>query len=103
MQLSDRPTILITAGSRTYTDRRGSEAADWVISELYALKTEEAGATCLSVGPFKTQSSLEPRLHSLSKVMDGLIVTGGAFDIPPSLYGAQPHPKSGPFDEARTQ
>lgn len=103
MHPTDRPTILITAGSNRYTDRRGSPAVDWVISEQYALEIESAGATCLAVGPLARTNHEEERARSLASLMDGLVITGGAFDIPPQLYGAPSHPKSGPFDHARTE
>ncbi len=34
---------------------------------------------------------------------DGLVVTGGAFDIPPVAYGARAHRKLGPLKKERTQ
>ena len=34
---------------------------------------------------------------------DGLVVTGGAFDIPPEAYGARVHRKLGPLKKERTQ
>jgi len=103
MQPTDRPTILITAGSNTYTDRRGSAAVDWVISEQYAREIERAGGACLAVGPLGQTDHVEERAQFLASLMDGLVLTGGAFDIPPQLYGASSHPKSGPFDQARTE
>ncbi len=35
-------------------------------------------------------------------LLDGLIVTGGAFDIPPELYGEARRPACGPLKESRT-
>ena len=102
MQSTDRPTILITAGSNHYTDRRGSPAVDWVISEQYGLEIERAGGLCVAVGPLSPTKHLEERAQSLASLMDGLVITGGAFDIPPQLYGASSHAKSGPFDRVRT-
>lgn len=102
MQPTDRPSIVITAGSKGFIDSRGSPATDWVISELYAAKTEKAGGLALVVGALPKSETPSARLEALGQLMDGLIVTGGAFDIPPSLYNAKPHPKSGPFDAQRT-
>jgi putative glutamine amidotransferase len=35
-------------------------------------------------------------------LLDGLVVTGGAFDVPPELYGEQPRPRCGPTKPERT-
>lgn len=34
-------------------------------------------------------------------LVDALIVTGGAGDLDPALYGAEPHPETGPVQEER--
>lgn len=36
-------------------------------------------------------------------LLDGLVVTGGAFDIPPSLYGEPRRGSCGPLKEERTR
>jgi putative glutamine amidotransferase len=35
-------------------------------------------------------------------LLDGLVVTGGAFDVPPELYGEPPRKECGPLKPART-
>lgn len=103
MHRRDRPTIMITTGSTDYTDRRGSQATDWVVSDLYAKRIDQVGGLGLAVGPLQSSYDQSERIEAISCMMDGLLLTGGAFDIHPDLYGAPLHPKSGPFNHARTQ
>lgn len=103
MHRRDRPIIMITTGSNNYTDRRGSPATDWVVSDLYAKRVDQAGGLGLAVGPLKNGERESERLEAICRTMNGLLLTGGAFDIPPDLYGAPVHPKSGPFNHPRTQ
>ena len=60
MHRRDRPTIMITTGSNDYTDRRGSQATDWVISDLYAKRIDQAGGLGLAVGPLQNSSRARP-------------------------------------------
>src|SRR5438552_10345748 len=36
-------------------------------------------------------------------ICDGIVITGGAFDVPPEMYGAKPGRKLGPMKPDRTQ
>ena len=101
MSNEERPTILITTGNTHFTDRRGSPATDWVVSALYAQSVAAAGGFGLVLGPLGEQPP-HSMLTDAIRIMDGLLVTGGAFDIPPDRYKADAHPSSGPFDDART-
>ena len=103
MPSSDRPIIIITTGSNDYVDRRGSSATDWLISDLYAKRIDQAGGLGLAIGPIKDSAQELERVEAVGQRMDGLLLTGGAFDVPPDLYQASPHPRSGPFAHGRTR
>ena len=92
MHRRDRPTIMITTGSTDYTDRRGSQATDW-LSDLYAKRIDQVGGLGLAVGPLQSSYDQSERIEAISCMMDGLLLTGGAFDIHPDLYGAPLHPR----------
>ena len=96
MHRRDRPTIMITTGSTDYTDRRGSQATDWVVSDLYAKRIDQVGGLGIAVGPLKSDYDQSERIEAISCMMDGLLLTGGAFDIHPDLYGAPFIPRVAP-------
>lgn len=101
MSEEEQPTILITTGNTHFTDRRGSPATDWVVSALYAQSIRAAGGFGLVLGP-SGGNEADSMITDALRVMDGLLITGGAFDIHPSYYHAESHPSSGPFDDSRT-
>lgn len=77
-----RPRILVTmdVGERL---RRGVPFKTHEIKAAYADRIIESGGTPLLVPP----TTDEDVLADLSSWMEGLVVTGGAFDIPPEFFG----------------
>lgn len=75
------PRILITLDTGEST-RRGVRFPIVQQKEAYASAVVRAGGLPLWVGP----ESL-PRLEALVELADGILVTGGDFDIPPEAYG----------------
>jgi putative glutamine amidotransferase len=71
----------------------------------YELKQAYADAVVAAGGlpivlPYSDEESAA--LESVA-LCDALVVTGGAFDIPPDAYGAQAHPSLGPLKPGRTR
>ena len=75
-----RPTIGITLDSEP--------AGGWSKMPWYALRENYAGAVVAAGGlPFMLPHEPDQAADYLARI-DGLIVTGGAFDVDPSLFGA---------------
>ncbi|MCA9553379.1 MAG: gamma-glutamyl-gamma-aminobutyrate hydrolase family protein [Myxococcales bacterium] len=77
-----RPNILITVDTGA-EDRRGVSFENVHLKRAYVDAVEKAGGVPLLVAPTD-----DPELIGhLIQLMCGLVVTGGAFDIPPDRYG----------------
>jgi putative glutamine amidotransferase len=69
---------------------------------LYVLKVSYVDAVLAAGGlPILLPHATEPAAAYLA-LLDGLVVTGGAFDVPPELYGETPRKECGPTRPART-
>lgn len=77
-----RPRILITLDTGI-SRRRGVPFADLRLKEAYVSAVLKAGGAPLMVAPTEDPEVIT----SLLEVMQGLVVTGGHFDIAPELYG----------------
>ena len=70
-------------------------AGDWYVRpHKYDLAVVEAGGLPLSIPAFADDKLLEQYMEML----DGMLFIGGP-DIPPHLYGGEPHPKICPLEE----
>jgi len=70
----------------------------------YLLKREYAEAVREAGGlPLPLPHAEGASLASLLQILDGLVITGGAFDVPPELYGEARRPGCGPSKPARTE
>ncbi|MEE2903973.1 MAG: gamma-glutamyl-gamma-aminobutyrate hydrolase family protein [Myxococcota bacterium] len=76
------PKILITLDT-SEVSRKGIQLPVVQTKQAYGAAVEKAGGVPLYVAPTENEALLE----SLTKHMDGLLVTGGHFDIPPELFG----------------
>lgn len=85
--MSRRPTILL---SPDFEDRR------YFLDSAYAEAVLEGGGLPL-VAPFGSP------IPDLLDMAQGVVITGGAFDIPPSAYGDADRPGLGPLKEERTR
>jgi putative glutamine amidotransferase len=70
----------------------------------YLLKREYADAVAAAGGlPVLLCHAAGEALAEQVALLDGLVVTGGAFDVPPELYGEARRPGCGPSKPARTE
>ena len=89
--------IGITCDTEAITDSRGVEARRYVLDSSYVKAILECGGLpiilpCCKIGSIP---------HLLADV-DGVVISGGDFDIPPSYYGESPNPGLGPLREERS-
>lgn len=92
-----RPSIGITPDVSTPTAEAPS--ASYELKSAYADAVLRAGGLPLVLPYSDDRSVIEAYLDRVS----GVLVTGGAFDIAPELYGDQPREGLGPLKRARTQ
>jgi len=78
-----RPRILVTLDT-TLVERRGVSFPALQVQTTYQRAIEGAGGLPLFVAPTGDAATIEAMLE----LMDGLVVTGGAFDIEPERYGS---------------
>lgn len=95
--MSARPCILITPDSETRAGRRG-EASYFVLAHEYAERVWQCGGLPW-IAPYAPAPGYAAALLAQA---DGLLLTGGDFDIDPALFGAAPHPRLGTLKPART-
>jgi len=97
---SARPRIGITCDFEDKTDARGAPAPRFWLSQTYVRALSQAGADPYILPHLGDVS--EDRARALLAPMQALVVSGGAFDIDPSLYGEAKHPACGPLSPTRT-
>ena len=94
-----RPVIGITPDVGQSSARPGRPAtAQYELKEAYADAVLAAGGLPI-VLPYSEDASTPQEALDLC---DGLVITGGAFDIPAELYGAQSGAGMGPLKPVRT-
>lgn len=70
---------------------------------LHQLRAAYADAVvCAGGAPLLLAPLLGDVLTAVLTHLDGVILTGGAFDVPPALYGAPPSKRLGPLKPERT-
>lgn len=77
-----RPKILVTLDTGEDL-RKGVPFASVHMKAAYARAIEDAGGTPILAAP----TALSEVIDELAALMDGLVITGGAFDIDPAKYG----------------
>ena len=82
--MNRRPRILITLDTGTMK-RRGVSMPTVDAKRAYGEQVAESGGTPLFVAPTEDADVID----ALAATMDGLVITGGDFDIPPDAYGEQ--------------
>ncbi|HZR10646.1 MAG TPA: gamma-glutamyl-gamma-aminobutyrate hydrolase family protein [Myxococcales bacterium] len=94
-----RPVIGITPDVGESTPRPGRPALP-----RYELKQAYADAVLAAGGlPIVLPCSDDPSApEEALKLCDGLVITGGAFDVPPEAYGAKAGRRLGPLKRGRT-
>lgn len=78
-------------------DPRGRPFVTHELRSAYADAIAAAGGVPVLLPPVSSDT-----LISLVEQLGGLCLTGGAFDVPPALYGKSPSPKLGPLKPERT-
>ena len=93
-----RPTIGVTAATEnvSYGAWRGIPAV--VSPTSYVRAVQRAGGRPVLLLP-DPEDAGDPK--GVLDLIDALIVTGGAGDVDPTLYGQEPHPETGPVQEER--
>ncbi|MEW5853490.1 MAG: gamma-glutamyl-gamma-aminobutyrate hydrolase family protein [Myxococcota bacterium] len=93
-----RPIIVVTPDITV----RQSYGVDQRIYELNAAYTDAvvAAGGLPVVAPYQEDPVA---LRELMDAADGLLLTGGDFDVDPRMFGARPHPKLGTLKPSRTQ
>jgi len=79
------PAIGITADIAEGQKRISSEPI-WLLAQRYSRAVERAGAIPIILPPLALATAIRQSI----KLLDGLIISGGDFDIHPSYYGEQP-------------
>ena len=87
------PLIGITSD---YNEINGQTS--FFIKESYVTAVEVSGGIPLLLCPTKNENSISRFIN----LIDGLLISGGGFDIDPKLYGEEPHPKLGKIQPDRT-
>jgi putative glutamine amidotransferase len=93
-----RPTIGITAATENVSYGAWKEVPAFMSPASYARAVQRAGGRAVLLLP-DPEDAGDP--DGVLDVIDALIVTGGAGDVDPALYGQKPHPETGPVQEER--
>ncbi len=93
-----RPTIGVTAATESVSYGVWREVPAFMSPASYMRAVQRAGGRPVLLIP-DPKDTEDP--DGVLDVIDALIVTGGAGDVDPALYGEEPHPKTGPVQEER--
>jgi putative glutamine amidotransferase len=93
-----RPTIGVTAATESVSYGVWSGVPAFMSPAGYARAVQRAGGRPVLLLP-DPEDAEEP--DGVLDIIDALIVTGGAGDVDPALYGQEPHPETGPVQEER--
>src|ERR687893_1019112 len=93
-----RPTIGVTAATEKVSYGAWNEVPAFISPTSYARAVQRAGGRPVVLLP-DPEDSEDP--DGVLDIINALIVTGGAGDVNPLLYGEEPHPKTGPVQEER--
>jgi putative glutamine amidotransferase len=93
-----RPTIGVTAATEKVSYGVWSEVQAFMSPASYARAVQRASGRPVLLIPDQEDTE-DP--DGVLDFIDALIVTGGAGDVDPALYGEEPHPETGPVQEER--
>jgi putative glutamine amidotransferase len=93
-----RPTIGITASTETVSYGPWKEVPAVMSPERYVRAVQRAGGRALLLPP-DPEDARDP--SEILGLIDALLLTGGAGDLDPALYGQERHPDTGPVHEER--
>ena len=98
MRGSARPNIGITAATERVSYGVWEEIPAIISPARYVQAVQRAGGRPILLPP-DPEDAEDP--SGVLDLLDALIVTGGAGDLDPALYGEEPHPETGPVQEER--
>jgi putative glutamine amidotransferase len=93
-----RPNIGITAATERVSYGVWEEIPAIISPARYVQAVQRAGGRPVVLPP-DPEDAQDP--GGVLDLLDALIVTGGAGDLDPTLYGHEPHPETGPVQEER--
>ena len=93
-----RPTVGITAAMENISYGAWREVPAIVSPASYVRAVQRAGGRPILLPP-DPEDATNPT--GVLDLLDALILTGGAGDVDPSLYGEEAHPETGPIQAAR--
>ena len=93
-----RPTVGITAATESVSYGVWKEMPAFISPAGYVRAVQRAGGRPLLLPPDPADAENPDDLLDL---LDALILTGGAGDLDPDLYGQEPHPETGPVQRER--
>ena len=93
-----RPTIGITAATEDVSYGAWDEVPAFISPASYVQAVQRAGGRPILLLP-DPEDAEDP--NGVLDLLDALILTGGAGDVNPALYGDEPHPETGPIQDER--
>ena len=93
-----RPTIGVTAATESISYGPWKDLAAIVSPRSYVRVVQDAGGRALLLVP-DPKDAEDPA--GVLDLLDALVLTGGAGDLDPDLYGQEPHPETGPIQPER--
>ncbi|MGI9049342.1 MAG: gamma-glutamyl-gamma-aminobutyrate hydrolase family protein [Rubrobacteraceae bacterium] len=93
-----RPTVGITAATERISYGSWKDIPAVMSPASYVRAVQRAGGRPVLLIPDEEDSENPSEVLDL---VDALILTGGAGDIDPALYGQEPHPETGPIQHER--
>ncbi len=98
MRAKSRPNIGVTAATERVSYGVWEEVPAVISPARYLQAVQRAGGRALLLPP-DPEDAEDP--GGILEILDALVVTGGAGDLDPALYGEEPHPETGPVQEER--
>jgi putative glutamine amidotransferase len=98
VKAGSRPTIGVTAATERVSYGVWEEIPAFISPARYAEAVQRAGARPVLLPP-DPEDAEDP--GGVLDLLDALVVTGGAGDLDPALYGDERHPETGSVQEER--
>ena len=98
MRAKSRPNIGVTAATERVSYGVWEEVPAVSSPARYLEAVQRAGGRALLLPP-NSEDAEDP--GGILELLDALVITGGAGDLDPALYGEEPHPETGPVQEER--